>query len=121
MRKRCLNPTVKDFPRYGGRGIRICERWGSFELFVSDMGPRPSPTHTLERIDVNGDYSPENCRWATVTEQNQNRRNTVYVQFRGTKRRLKEITDELGVDYFRIYARLKYGWPLEEALFGRAS
>lgn len=73
MIQRCENPNAYDYARYGGRGITVCERWRScFENFLADMGPRPSPQHTLDRIDPNRNYEPGNCRWATKAEQSRN-------------------------------------------------
>lgn len=116
MRQRCLNPKGRSYARYGGRGISICERWQkSFELFVADMGPRPDG-HTLDRIDNDGPYSPENCRWASWRVQGRNRRSNRIIEFRGEKLLLSEWAEKIGITKDAMHMRLANGWPLEHAL-----
>jgi hypothetical protein len=104
---RCENRNAADYPRYGGRGIRVCERWrSSVEQFMADMGPRPTAKHSIERIDVNGNYEPANCRWATMDEQARNKRSNIRVTFEGRTLCLKEWSRELGVKYLRLYYRI---------------
>lgn len=98
---RCTNPKAMAWPDYGGRGIRMSDRWrhgdgglSGFECFMADLGPRPSPAHSVERDDVNGHYEPGNCRWATKREQGQNRRDNVFISHKGRK---LTITDALVV------------------------
>lgn len=80
LRNRCKNPNDEHFGNYGGRGIKVCERWEKFENFYRDLGPRPSPKHSLDRVDNDGNYEPGNCRWATKSEQTYNRRKYKAIQ-----------------------------------------
>lgn len=116
MRHRCSNPNASDYAYYGGRGIKICERWRSFDAFIEDMGPRPSPRHTIERNEVNGDYEPGNCRWATRLEQMSNVRSNNRLEVNGELLHLAEVARRSGVNQGTIYSRLKAGWKLDEAL-----
>lgn len=117
MRKRCLKPNTRAYKEYGGRGIKICERWNSFENFFADMGPAPTKLHSLDRIDVNGPYAPENCRWATDKMQARNKRTTVYLTALGETRPMAEWAELMGIQNKRIHARLKRGWDVERAIF----
>jgi len=84
IKDRCYNPNRPEYVRYGGRGIKMCEEWkNDFTTFYRDMGVRPSPNHSVERIDTNGDYEPSNCRWATRVEQQNNMRGNVKVKYMG--------------------------------------
>jgi hypothetical protein len=74
MRSRCNDTNNAEYRYYGGRGIRVCERWADFAVFMMDMGARPTPAHTIDRINNDGNYEPDNCRWATMAEQNRNKR-----------------------------------------------
>lgn len=110
MHSRCSNPKVANFKDYGGRGIRVCERWHSFECFLADMGPRPSKAHSIDRYPNNdGDYEPGNCRWATPVEQASNRRVNRIVTYEGRQMTLKEACERSGLPRSTAYARLKRG------------
>lgn len=115
MKCRCLNPTDGAYPKYGGRGISVCEQWLVFENFLSDMGEPPTPKHTLDRIDVNGNYEPGNCRWATPTQQARNTRRNVVYNFLGQMMTAPEISDKTGVPLVTIRKRLASGHPIEVA------
>lgn len=121
MRDRCTNPNNNAFSFYGGRGITLCDRWLSgeggktaFECFREDMGPRPSKGHSIDRIDVNGPYSPENCRWATRQQQMANQRKTVFVTYAGERMCLAEAARRCGVEPETIRFRMLNGWPESE-------
>jgi|SRR6478752_562102 len=87
MKSRCYNPNVERYPNYGGRGVIVCERWlNSFENFYADMGPRPTASHSIDRFpDVNGNYEPSNCRWATTTEQSRNTTQNNWLEYNGER------------------------------------
>jgi hypothetical protein len=117
MIQRCHNPNDKAFPKYGGRGIEVCDRWRtSFVNFISDIGRRPSPDHSVDRIDNNGNYEPENCRWATRKQQSRNQRKTPIVTYMGETKPLCDWADECGIDRKTLYLRLKRGWGIEKML-----
>jgi hypothetical protein len=115
MKQRCLNPKNSNYSRYGGRGIKICDKWLSFEGFYSDMGDR-SKGMSLDRIDVNGNYEPLNCRWATKKEQLRNKRNNNTVIFEGKKVTLSELCDIFSIRFDTLKARLIRGWSIEKAV-----
>lgn len=116
MMSRCNNPNVTCYERYGGRGIKVDDAWHSFEQFYKDMGDRPKG-FTLERIDNEGSYSKDNCRWATIAEQNRNTRRTQTVTFNGETKCLKDWAAEYNIAYNTLRKRFViYGWPFEKAL-----
>lgn len=119
IHQRLKNPTHRNYKNYGGRGIGICERWNSlskFPNFLEDMGPIPSPDYSIDRIDNDGDYSPENCRWATRKEQARNKRTTRWVTFRGERLCLKDAARKYGLHPASLAWRLDHGWDIEKAL-----
>ena len=117
MRERCKNPRRKGWNRYGGRGIKVCERWNEFRNFFEDMGERPSLKHSLDRHPNNdGNYEPGNCRWATAVQQRRNSSNNVYVEYQGERLLLIELMERLGLNYGVVKGRIVNGWNLEDAL-----
>lgn len=117
MLHRCKNPNNERYARYGGRGIKVCERWQeSFANFLADMGPRPSPKHTVDRIDNDGHYEPSNCRWATQMEQTRNSSRTKDLTLNGETMCMTAWAQRLGITQHTLNGRLKRGWPLSAAL-----
>ena len=118
MIDRCNNPSAPSFNIYGGRGISVCERWRkSFDVFLSDMGERPSLAHSIDRIDNDGNYEPSNCRWATPKEQSRNRRNNRVITIDGFSASVAEWAERVGIRRETIYARLNSGMCPEDAVF----
>lgn len=119
MRRRCNDPQLKDYPRYGGRGIKVCEEWNnSFDAFKKFMGDKPEGM-TLERFDVNGNYEPGNVGWASVKQQARNRSTNVWYEIEGVTKTLAEWAEfyNLGASgYKRAHERIKRGWSPQEAL-----
>jgi len=117
MWRRCTTPNHISYKRYGGAGVTVCARWKKFRAFYEDMGPRPSPQHTIDRKDGAKGYEPGNCRWATRAEQSKNRHNAVYVEFKGARYWLPELAAEHQMPLHHVYGRIfKMGWPVEKAI-----
>lgn len=123
MLDRCNNQNSPGYRNYGGRRIKVCEEWADrekgFERFLADMGERPSARskkgrliYSLDRIDTNGDYTKENCRWATFKEQNRNRRTNVIVEYNGEAHTLIEWSEKTGIPYKVLVQRKYYGWDV---------
>lgn len=113
---RCLNPNGPAWGNYGGRGITVCDRWLKFENFFADMGRKPSVMHTLERLNNDGPYDPSNCRWATYTQQNRNRRSNHNLTFGGVTMCIAAWSSRLGFRSGLIWDRLERGWSVADAL-----
>jgi hypothetical protein len=118
MRQRCLNPRNPNFRSYGGRGITICERWqASFAAFLADMGPRPSPQHSIDRVNNDGNYEPGNCRWALRVQQLNNHRRSHRITFNGETHTVAEWARLVNIPVNHLAARLgRLGWSPDRAL-----
>jgi hypothetical protein len=115
MRSRCSDPKLQAYRHYGARGITVCDRWSSFEVFLADMGKCP-PGHSIDRIDVNGNYEPANCRWADAHTQANNTRRSVRLVVDGVSRTVAEWARATGLGDKAIRGRLKRGWTPERAV-----
>lgn len=116
MKHRCQNPNFKHFRNYGGKGVKVCERWMSFESFYADMGEPPTNKHTIERRNSNGDYEPENCVWATRKEQARNLSFNRIITFAGRSVPMFQWAEEFGLNPATLRYRFNNGWTVEEAI-----
>jgi len=118
IKQRCYDKNAKDFKRYGGRGIKMCDKWlNSFEAFFSDMGHRPFPNYTIERINNNGNYEPKNCAWIHHDKQALNRRNNTIIYYNGQYLTIGEWNTKMGFPHGLISQRLnKLGWSVNKSL-----
>lgn len=117
MRRRCSDSKHRSYKDYGGRGISVCERWKSdFATFLADMGPRPSPDHSIDRIKNDGNYEPDNCRWATRIEQSNNRRSSRFLTIGGETKTLAQWERQVGLNPGVLFRRLQAGWAPDRLL-----
>lgn len=116
MIQRCENPNLRSYANYGGRGIKVCDRWKGeqgYQHFIADMGRRPSDKHSLDREDVNGDYTPDNCRWADDKTQQRNRRDNHLITAWGRTQTVAAWVEETGIPFAVISRRDRQGWEPE--------
>ena len=116
MIQRCTNENYPGHRDYGGRGITVDDSWFNFESFLGDIGLKPSKSHSMDRIDNDGNYCKSNCRWATKSEQCRNQRTTKWVMFRGAKMSLADAADKSGVSYRLLRTRMSRGWSFDRAI-----
>jgi len=117
MKYRCDNPNNSGYHKYGGRGINVCTRWYDFALFMDDMGSKPTTEHSIERIDNDGDYTPENCKWATPVEQARNTRQNHWITYKGETMCLTDWAVRLDMHAKTLDARVgRLGWTIEQAI-----
>ena len=118
IKGRCYNKSDQSYKKYGGRGIRVCDRWlESFSNFLSDIGFSPTKKHSIDRINNDGNYEPLNCRWATNTQQTRNQSSNIIILYKNQEKNLSEWCEILNLNYHTIYGRIKsYGWSKEKAI-----
>lgn len=115
IKRRCYDKTNKNYSTYGGRGIRMYSKWiNDFALFRKDVGAKPSKLHSLDRIKVNGNYTPKNCRWATQQEQCNNKRVNKIIFYKREKYTVAEFARKLNINYFSLYHRISNGWEVDD-------
>ena len=115
IRQRCNNPKHLSYKDYGGRGIKLCERWNSFDMFKLDVGEKPAPHMQINRIDNNGNYEPGNVEWATPSQNSNNRRSSRLIEYKGKAMTLRAWCDELGLSYPLMKQRMVKKWDVEIA------
>ena len=116
MLYRCNTESSALYNAYGGRGIRVSESWHTFEGFISDMGEKPSPEYSIDRVDVNGDYCKENCRWATKKQQSRNRTNSQYIYIEGEKMQVNDYCEMYNVSVQATKSRIRRKWSNERII-----
>lgn len=116
MLQRCYSESHEAYANYGGRGIYVCDRWHDFSAFISDMGARPTSKHSVERLNNDDPYSPENCVWATRAQQALNTRRSARLTLRGETKTMKEWSELLGISYYVLRARRRRGWADDRTL-----
>ena len=114
IKSRCFNPNVPSYKDYGARGISMCDEWiNSFEQFYKDMGLKPTKDHSIDRIDNEKGYNPENCRWATRAEQSRNKRCNIFISYAGKRQMLIDWAKDTGINHMCLYKRYRMGWSDE--------
>lgn len=117
MKSRCLNPNHDHYRNYGGRGITICERWlNSFIHFIDDMGAKPSKGYSLERRQTNGNYEPDNCKWATLEEQSNNTTKSLFLEYNGDRLTMAQWARKIGINRQTLHERFKRGYSTEQII-----
>ncbi len=120
MRSRCYNPNSINYHIYGGRGIRVCNEWlHSFNNFLHDMGTKPDISYSIDRINVNGNYTPKNCKWSSDIEQANNKRSCHLLTYNGKTQNVTQWAQELDINRRTLFARIRYGWEIDRILSTR--